>query len=754
MTRPALVAITLARKPCSEGTVAANVLKHGCGALNIDASRIGYGDDDDVDFSRVQRQQHSEGVVTGAFGAASLIGTTIPTYKPGGRWPANMVLQHQAGCTPEGACAPGCIVADLDGQDATQPSQFFLNIAGVVGSNALPSELIEYLRTLSTLKDGECLVLRDLEESDLSGQTANRHHSIITRGEPTEEQAADLLRILKPGGHLFLCAPESRPTGHVGACRVEDAGFEIRDCILWARDGGSSYYVPKPSTAEREAGLAHFPDKMFAPSGGAQNALAAAEDAGEGDDAEYGGDGDIGLNRITKRKNVHPCLHPDALVMTEWGYRPISEMSVGDKVYTADGRFHAVEHVTQHPYTSPNLFEIQVYGTNYRTLASDNHPFLIWRPTRSGRRVVGGEVAWLPADQIREGDYTMTPDLAEPVCAESYDLDWWFVFGLWVAEGVAQRAGHGKSVYPSFTLHEDETALVDRIRSVFKHVSVGVYSRSPARAVQVMAFDPEAGARFVELGGRGASTKCLHPSVWSLPMSVRKAILDGFIAGDGCKVRSYWQAKTVSPDLASQLWLLASSVGFKTCLYVHPPTEGAGIGNRKFQRVLPVHQLHMYDANLGHDVTKARKPSRPTSVVHEGVRYTLSYVKQIEQVPYQGAVWNLSVEGSPTFQVAVGMSHNTVKPKALMAKILRTVPADNGPIVDPFMGSGTTMLACLETGHDGIGIEREAEYLEIADARVRYWDSARAAWDAATIVSDHVADTTQIETTLEDLLGL
>ena len=77
------------------------MLKYGAGALNIDATRIGY-ESGEVDFDRVQRQQHSEGAVTGAFGAAALVGKEIPTYKPGGRWPANLVLQHLEGCVQEG----------------------------------------------------------------------------------------------------------------------------------------------------------------------------------------------------------------------------------------------------------------------------------------------------------------------------------------------------------------------------------------------------------------------------------------------------------------------------------------------------------------------------------------------------------------------------------------------------------------------------------------------------------------------------
>ena len=80
--------------------------------------------------------------------------------------------------------------------------------------------------------------------------------------------------------------------------------------------------------------------------------------------------------------------------------------------------------------------------------------------------------------------------------------------------------------------------------------------------------------------------------------------------------------------------------------------------------------------------------------------------------------------------------HPTVKSVEIMTKLLHDVPKDCGPVVDPFLGSGTTLLACIETGHDGIGIEREREYLEIADARVRHRDYETAGWNRAHIVSD------------------
>jgi len=310
MPRSALIAITMARKPVAEGSIAENAVKHGTGPINIEATRIAASDG----YQKAWDRPVSTNITGGTYVHGAQVTTDLSAYRPSGRWPANLVVQHTPSCKSD-ACDPSCAVADIDAQDPVNVpgSRFFLNLPGD-GSNALPDELVAYLRRMVTVEGGSCVVLRDLEESDLSGFPSDHHHAVIVRGEPTPEQAADLLRTLRPGGHLFVAAPEHRPTGHVGACRVEDAGFEVRDCILWVRDAGHVHYVAKAPTAEREAGLAHLPEKMFAPSGGAQNALAAAEEEGAGDEAEYGGEGDLGFNRITKRRNTHPTVKPKALM--------------------------------------------------------------------------------------------------------------------------------------------------------------------------------------------------------------------------------------------------------------------------------------------------------------------------------------------------------------------------------------------------------------------------------------------------------
>ena len=86
--------IHVLRKPLSEGTVAANTLKHGAGGLNIDASRI--RDGSETNGPPPESVPNYKNVVYGrGFGGGAWANTT-------GRWPANVVLQHLEGCRCEG----------------------------------------------------------------------------------------------------------------------------------------------------------------------------------------------------------------------------------------------------------------------------------------------------------------------------------------------------------------------------------------------------------------------------------------------------------------------------------------------------------------------------------------------------------------------------------------------------------------------------------------------------------------------------
>jgi site-specific DNA-methyltransferase (adenine-specific) len=171
--KPALEPITMARKPLT-GTVAANVLEHGTGALNVDGCRVAHGEG--VDLTAVQRQQaQGTGIAVGKGFVGSMIGKEVQMHKPGGRWPANLIHdgsdevvalfpEQSSGANPTGRGGMGYHGAA--GQDQCQPqrgadsgsaARFFYTAKataaerqGVTHPTVKPLDLMAYLCRLVT----------------------------------------------------------------------------------------------------------------------------------------------------------------------------------------------------------------------------------------------------------------------------------------------------------------------------------------------------------------------------------------------------------------------------------------------------------------------------------------------------------------------------------------------------------------------------------------------------------------------------
>lgn len=142
--KPAHEPVVVARKPL-DGTVAANVLEHGTGALNIDGTRVGYANQED--FAKL-----SAGVAAIKARGASMEGSWANSSDLSGandastigRWPPNILLSHTPDCGDE--CAEGCAVAEMDGQSGTLKSgnrkAGEYETQGYMGAKANPMPLI------------------------------------------------------------------------------------------------------------------------------------------------------------------------------------------------------------------------------------------------------------------------------------------------------------------------------------------------------------------------------------------------------------------------------------------------------------------------------------------------------------------------------------------------------------------------------------------------------------------------------------
>jgi site-specific DNA-methyltransferase (adenine-specific) len=78
-------------------------------------------------------------------------------------------------------------------------------------------------------------------------------------------------------------------------------------------------------------------------------------------------------------------------------------------------------------------------------------------------------------------------------------------------------------------------------------------------------------------------------------------------------------------------------------------------------------------------------------------------------------LWNGMIRGS---ERDVQRVHPAQKPVKLLEWCISWLPLDASTILDPFMGSGTTGVACANLGRRFIGIEIEPKYFDIACKRI------------------------------------
>jgi len=204
----------LLRKPL-EGTVAGCVLKHGTGALHIDACRVPY-EAAEVNFDRKQRQQNSEGAIEGAFGAASLIGTEIDTYKEAGRWPANVTHDQSDE-----------VVSAFPRETKGSTARFFYGAKASVkdreeGLEALPDQVLAY-------SNGAQATINDGEDEYTGGSQNIGLNKIKKRKNPhptvkSTELMQYLTRLITPVGGV--CLDPFMGSGSTGkACALEGFRF-------------------------------------------------------------------------------------------------------------------------------------------------------------------------------------------------------------------------------------------------------------------------------------------------------------------------------------------------------------------------------------------------------------------------------------------------------------------------------------------------------------------------------------------------
>ena len=239
-----------------------------------------------------------------------------------------------------------------------------------------------------------------------------------------------------------------------------------------------------------------------------------------------------------------------------------------------------------------------------------------------------------------------------------------------------------------------------------------------------------------EWEGWGTALKPAHePIVMARKPISEKSIVDnvlehrtGGINIDGCRIEGEVTRPDTNPDFRDQ--------GKKS-------KEAIGINKLSFGQVKDAkrkeieeeeNNLGRYPANVMHDGSDVVRDLFPNSkgFVSNGNAKVGETSKGAIPPLRRGNATSYGDEGSASryfycpktskserHNGAIKNTHPTVKPIELMKYLCRLVTPKGGTVLDPFMGSGSTGMAAKDEGFDFIGIEKEPEYYDIAESRIK-----------------------------------
>lgn len=103
---------------------------------------------------------------------------------------------------------------------------------------------------------------------------------------------------------------------------------------------------------------------------------------------------------------------------------------------------------------------------------------------------------------------------------------------------------------------------------------------------------------------------------------------------------------------------------------------------------------------------------------YKSERFLLKKVGSVKIILEKTKVYNLSIEGIPAFDTLIGVSHNTQKPVKLLERLIEIFTDKGDVVIDPVAGSGSTLLAAIQTGRRAYGFEIKKDFYKLANEKV------------------------------------
>lgn len=219
------------------------------------------------------------------------------------------------------------------------------------------------------------------------------------------------------------------------------------------------------------------------------------------------------------------CFAPGTLITCADGYKPIERVAVGDKVKTHTGRYMPV--VKTHKTKDQPIIRLKVSGSE-DLLVTANHPFLAREKTYRGTRRTICNPEWTAASKLTK-NHLIAYKIDEPTLPENFmTISEAFAVGRWLADGSVDLTKSNPRIFMSCGV-----AKAEELRKRLRETPYDIHENHPHKTAINFCFTSRNFYSLIAAAGVGALHKVIPPYVFELPFSLQKAVLEGYLSGDG-----------------------------------------------------------------------------------------------------------------------------------------------------------------------------------------------------------------------------
>lgn len=543
--------------------------------------------------------------------------------------------------------------------------------------------------------------------------------------EFTKEWAKEALRVLKPGGYLLSFG--GTRTYHRMTCGIEDAGFEIRDCIGWVFGSGfpkslnvsksidkmkglkrevleERRTIPNSSSWETDKGMLAVGEQNFDVT--LPNSPEAKEWEGWGTALKPAWESICVARKPLSEKNV-------ALNVLKWGTGGINidESRIGTK----GGTKHE---------EGEKEYNNEIYGKGLYKEFGKEIPNL--------GRFPANIIFECICDELIEGE-TIGKDLPEDNSKSNAESQ---IYGFAKYENMYKSGKHYQDKILTHTNPNCPCYMLDEQSGISKSSDAIRYNNQKQTSMNSPIYGVYNDYEGKGFNDKGGASRFFYVA----KASKSERILDSYVTIKFIKselLNKLWQEEnTELVELLKKVILEWGINNFNIVIsgeniMVQCHKDSLSIIKMEINKTTELKILNLLQlwsikgstqtVNLKTDnglknvqnAANGNQLQKNSGILQRKGGFVITDVAN--------AIYELLLKINNKKEEQAYSNHPTHKPIKLIEYLIKLVSCEGSVILDPFLGSGTTAIACIKTNRNFIGIEKESDYIKIAEARINAW---------------------------------